>query len=597
MASLGGSQTVQEKDEHKEVIDGIKAGTVENEERPGEDSGEKGKEERPGEAGGQKGNEVPSGNPSVVKKKRGRKPKIQDSETPVKVKTLSKRDRILTPASDRPAREKKSVERFIADTTSKKTKEFVIQKGSGTALKDIPNVVYKLSKRSRADSTMKDLHSVLYGKRAKVPQMKNNILQFSGFVWDENKNNAKVKEKLEKFHKESLANLCDVLDLHVSKATTKKEELVAKLIEFLEAPHITTDTLLEETPQKLKHKGRKRAGSGTPGKAPGKSAQKRQKNDGESFEVEEMNKECDKNEEEGEKKNVQTGEDKSGEEPQKEITDEDTAEGNKDDASHISKRKSIKGSPKKGSKRILNEENMRREDETTGKQIPEKAVISSPISTSKKSKRIKTEEFAEKDKVEAEDKLTLKKGPRGTSKHTDKQDKSVNTGKAVVAEEDSNRILGRKPLKSHSKRIAKQQGDDFIDTENAISVSLDTPSMDIKTSGKELNTPYEFEATRGKRQRKKQTAEIAEGKKKSRGKATLSYPTDEELCSAIREFLNEVDFETATLSDIVNRLGERFNQDFREKKAHMKSLIQEELTRIAEEDDEEDAEENQDEGQ
>lgn len=58
-----------------------------------------------------------------------------------------------------------------------------------------------------------------------------------------------------------------------------------------------------------------------------------------------------------------------------------------------------------------------------------------------------------------------------------------------------------------------------------------------------------------------------------------------------------MDFETATLSDIVNRLGERFNQDFREKKAHMKSLIQEELTRIAEEDDEEDAEENQDEGQ
>lgn len=57
-----------------------------------------------------------------------------------------------------------------------------------------------------------------------------------------------------------------------------------------------------------------------------------------------------------------------------------------------------------------------------------------------------------------------------------------------------------------------------------------------------------------------------------------------------------MDFETATLSDIVNLLGERFNQDFRERKAHMKSLIQEELTRIAEEDDEDDAEENQYEG-
>jgi len=590
MVLLGGSETVQDKNEHKEVIDGIKADTVGSEERPGEDGGAQRNQERLGEEGGEKGNEVPTEIQTVVKKKRGRKPKIKGSETAVAVKSLSKGESILIPASDRPAREKKSVERFIANTTSKKTREVVIQKGSGTALKDIPNVVYKLSKRSKADNTIKDLHSVLYGKRAKVLQMKNNILQFSGFVWDENKNNVKVKEKLEKFHKESLANLCDVLDLHVSKAATKKEELVAKLIEFLEAPHITTDISLEET-QQLKRKRRKRTGSGTPGKSPGKSAQKRQKNDGESFEVEGMNKEVYINEED-KKNNEHTEEDESGEEPQKEITDEDGAEGKKDDANHISKRKSLKGLPKKGSKRVLNEEDMKIKVETTGKKFPEKAGISSPNSTSKKSKRIKTEVNAEKDKGETEDKLTFRKGPGGTSKHTDKQGKSVNSGEAVVTEEASNRILGRKLLKRPTKRIAKYQGNDFVDTENAVSISLDTPA-DIKTSGTELNAPYESESTRGKKQRKKQTAEMEEGKKRSRGKASLSYPTDEELCSAIREFLSEVDFETATLSDIVNRLGERFNQDFRERKAHMKSLIQEELTRIAEEDDEDDAEENQ----
>ena len=32
-----------------------------------------------------------------------------------------------------------------------------------------------------------------------------------------------------------------------------------------------------------------------------------------------------------------------------------------------------------------------------------------------------------------------------------------------------------------------------------------------------------------------------EGKDRYRGKASLSYPTDEELCYAIIEFLNEVD--------------------------------------------------------
>ena len=40
---------------------------------------------------------------------------------------------------------------------------------------------------------------------------------------------------------------------------------------------------------------------------------------------------------------------------------------------------------------------------------------------------------------------------------------------------------------------------------------------------------------------------LVEGKNMSRGKASLPYPTDEELCSAIREFLNEVDFETGSL--------------------------------------------------
>ena len=32
-----------------------------------------------------------------------------------------------------------------------------------------------------------------------------------------------------------------------------------------------------------------------------------------------------------------------------------------------------------------------------------------------------------------------------------------------------------------------------------------------------------------------------EGNNRSRGKASLSYTTDEEICYAIREFLNEVD--------------------------------------------------------
>ena len=61
------------------------------------------------------------------------------------------------------------------------------------------------------------------------------------------------------------------------------------------------------------------------------------------------------------------------------------------------------------------------------------------------------------------------------------EDKS---GEVVVKEEDSGGILGRKPLKILSKHIANHHGNDFIDTDIVVSVSLDTPSMDIKTRSK-----------------------------------------------------------------------------------------------------------------
>ena len=70
-------------------------------------------------------------------------------------------------------------------------------------------------------------------------------------------------------------------------------------------------------------------------------------------------------------------------------------------------------------------------------------------------------------------------------------------------EEDFGGILGKKPLKIPSKHIANHRENDFIDTEIVVSVSLDTPCMDIKTRSKELNTSNEYESTRGKRQLKK----------------------------------------------------------------------------------------------
>ncbi|KAJ8646040.1 hypothetical protein MRB53_007788 [Persea americana] len=57
------------------------------------------------------------------------------------------------------------------------------------------------------------------------------------------KESAKLKEKIDKCVKECLFDFCELLDIPVTKES-KKVELSAKLLEFLESPHATTDVLL-----------------------------------------------------------------------------------------------------------------------------------------------------------------------------------------------------------------------------------------------------------------------------------------------------------------------------------------------------------------
>ncbi|KAG8054120.1 hypothetical protein GUJ93_ZPchr0001g29881 [Zizania palustris] len=99
-------------------------------------------------------------------------------------------------------------------------------------------------------------------KEIKCPFLEENISQFSGFVWTDNqeKHRARIKEKLDRFNKEKLLDFCEILDIHVSKATTKKEEVSAKLLEFLESPCITRDLVLTDK-KKGKKRGRRSKGS------------------------------------------------------------------------------------------------------------------------------------------------------------------------------------------------------------------------------------------------------------------------------------------------------------------------------------------------
>ncbi|KAG0478864.1 hypothetical protein HPP92_013583 [Vanilla planifolia] len=167
-----------------------------------------------------------------------------------KEKRENEKNAPLLSSRERPIRERKSVERLVEVIEKEPNQIVVIEKGRGTPLKDIPNVAYKLSRRKPAD--LKFLHSVLFGRKGKAVDFKNNLLQFSGFAWHESeeKQRVKIKAKLDKYHKDALLDLANLFNLTVSKANIKKEEIIVRLLDFMEAPYATTDTMTAEKEQK-----------------------------------------------------------------------------------------------------------------------------------------------------------------------------------------------------------------------------------------------------------------------------------------------------------------------------------------------------------
>ncbi|TYH21691.1 hypothetical protein ES288_A04G065800v1 [Gossypium darwinii] len=66
------------------------------------------------------------------------------------------------------------------------------------------------------------------------------------------KQKARVREKIDKCVKEKLVDLCDLLNIPFMRTSVRKEEVTAKLLEFLESPHATTDVLLADKEQAVK---------------------------------------------------------------------------------------------------------------------------------------------------------------------------------------------------------------------------------------------------------------------------------------------------------------------------------------------------------
>ncbi|PPR99509.1 hypothetical protein GOBAR_AA21154 [Gossypium barbadense] len=67
--------------------------------------------------------------------------------------------------------------------------------------------------------------------------------------FQQEKQKARVREKIDKCVKEKLVDLYDLLNIPFMRTSVRKEEVTAKLLEFLESPHATTDVLLAEKEQ------------------------------------------------------------------------------------------------------------------------------------------------------------------------------------------------------------------------------------------------------------------------------------------------------------------------------------------------------------
>ncbi|KAL5188723.1 11-beta-hydroxysteroid dehydrogenase 1B [Glycine soja] len=427
----------------------------------------------------------------------------EEDRDEVKSKKSTKESGYATPGSERPTRERKTVERYTVSSPDKfprssSIKVLSIEKGNGTQLKDIPNVAFKLSKR-KADDNLHALHSILFGKKAKVHHLKRNIGLFSGYVWTENeeKQRVKIKEKIDKCVKEKLVDFCNVLNIPINKTSKKKEELSAKLLQFLESPHATTDVLLADKEKK----GKKRARKQTPSKYSGEGSKTSAKK---------------------QKQNSQVG---KNQKQSSDIEDSDAAE-------------------------------------------PSDAKVDSQEDddSSQKSESDNEESISEKE----EDK---EKAHKRTSKKILKEDQTTPVKKTTVVK--TAKSNEKAPEKSSSKRAV-----------------TDSTSKSKQSASKKQKTMKENQNSIGKDANQKQADKSSKALVKDQGKGKSSEkakaePSKVEMHRVAVDILKEVDFNKATLSDILRQLGTHFDVDLMHRKAEVKDIITDVINNMSDDDGEE----------
>ncbi|KAI8018367.1 Protein DEK [Camellia lanceoleosa] len=461
--------------------------------------------------------------------KRGRK---GGSKKAAKVKKSEKRLKEPVTPIDRPSRERKTVERYSEPSTGRSaSKGLSIEKGRGTQLKDIANVAFKLSKR-KPDDNLQILHTILFGKKTKAHSLKRNIGQFSGYVWVENeeKQRARVKEKIDRCVKEKLLDFCDVLNIPINRGNVKKEELSTKLLEFWESPHPTTDTFLADKEQKGKNRKEKAPTSriASSREASEEASVKKRK---QTPQVGVKRKRSSKTEEE---------------EVDDKVEPSDTKNESQDDDDNDT---------------IPNEESEHEESKSEEVEEEDEPKEQMPIEKKSSKKNVKKDSGAKTSaKSISAKKGTPEKSVKSPSKSTKKS--SSSTSKKGTTDADGTSGPSSKPKVSATKRqmVEKKSGDQSASAK---------------------------EKVKSKKQPSKSSSNVS-AKDQGKGKASKKSkpePSKEEMHAVVVDILKEVDFNTATLSDILRQLGTHFGVDLMHRKAEVKAIITDVINSMSDEED------------
>jgi len=158
-------------------------------------------------------------------------------------------------------------------TAATAKKEVVIVKGKGEKLSAIPYVANQINARKSTDKALSSLHHLAFGVPPKHLTVKKNLREFSGVVYGNGNDRARMESRLDSRGVPLLRDLCVLLGVHGGS----KADMIKNIADFLEKPAVTdakVKKVAKKGEKKAAKKDEKKAGKKTDKKAGKKAAKK-----------------------------------------------------------------------------------------------------------------------------------------------------------------------------------------------------------------------------------------------------------------------------------------------------------------------------------